>query len=346
MGNIGNPDGDGFVEYSNGTLVSDALLNMRYYYQQKQLSGALSQTNLLPASSNKADLAAYRAVRQDHWATTYRNPYALPMGYVANRKILTLNNTTADPAQYQANWVAALTGNTRDQKLYTAQNFNQVIFQNINQQEKITGAMLQKKNLMKPGSITLVFKPATNDPYYLTFGSTVNPDNATFTLNGQTLSQYATYRNTIMVSAADHAKGKTIRLTIRLKKGSLWLQNFTLYRLNQARFTQAVTTLKQHPWKLSHHSQRSFSGTVKTTRANQVLNTSIPYSPGWHAKVNGKAVKTYQTLNMFTAVKLPQGTSHVSLKYWPPFLNLGLLLSTVTLLGTLIIAKFRRKRRY
>lgn len=332
MGNIGSPDGDGFVEYSNGTLVTDSLLNMKYYFQQKQLSGALSGSSLLPASTNKADLADYNVVRQDAWATTYKNPYALPMGYVANQQILSLKNTTADPAQYQANWLAALTGNAQGKHLYQVQNFNQVTFQNIAQQSKITGAILQKKNLLKPGSITLTFKPTTNDAYYLTFGSTVNPDNATFILNGKALNQYKTYRNTIMVSAADHAKGKTIKLTIQLKKGSLWLQNFTLYKLQTAQFKQAVTQLQQHPWKLSTTSSRRFSGTVTTTSKNQVLNTSIPYSQGWHATVNGHTAKTYQTLNMFTAVKLPKGTSHVTLSYWPPFLNLGLAISGTTLI--------------
>ncbi|GEO73416.1 membrane protein [Levilactobacillus namurensis] len=346
MGHIGSPDGDGFVEYSNGTLVTDSLLNMKYYFQQKQLSGALAGSNMLPASTNKADLAAYRPIRQDHWATTYQNPYALPIGYAASDQILTLKNGTADPAQYQANWVAALTGNAQDKHLYQVENFNQVTFQNINQQTKITGAILQKKNLVKPASITLTIKPDTNDAYYLTFGSTVNPDNATFILNGQPLNQYKTYRNTILVSVADHAKGKTLKLTIQLKKSSLWLENFTLYRLQTAQFKQATTQLQQHPWQLTQHSQRSFDGTVTATTAHQVLNTSIPYAAGWHATVNGHSAKVYKTLGMFNAVKLRKGTNHVKLSYWPPMLNLGLLISTLTLLVVSLIwwGQHRRHR--
>ncbi|WP_203638761.1 YfhO family protein [Levilactobacillus wangkuiensis] len=332
-GNIGSPDGDGFVEYSNGTLVTDSLLNMKYYFQQKQLSGALSGTSMLPASTNKADLADYQAVGQDQWATTYRNQYALPLGYAASQQILTLKNKTADPAQYQSNWLAALTGKTTDQHLYTAENFDQVTFQNIAQQSKITGAVLQRKNLLKPAKITLTFTPTTNDAYYLTFGSTVNSDNATFILNGKTLDQYKIYRNTIMVSAADHAKGKKQTLTIQLKKGSLWLDNFTLYQLNTAKFQRAVAQLKTQSWHLTKHSSRYFRGTITTKTAGQVLNTSVPYSTGWHATVNGKRVKTYKTVGMFTAVKLPKGQSTVTLSYWPPLLNAGILVSLVTLLG-------------
>ncbi|CAJ1228335.1 membrane protein [Levilactobacillus zymae] len=346
MGHIGVPDGDGFVEYSNGTLLTDSLLNMKYYFKDKQLSGALSGSSMLPASSNKADLADYRIVGQDHWATRYQNPYALPMGYAASNQILTLKNTTADPAQYQANWLAALTGNSQDQHLFTAENFNQVAFQNINQQSKITGAMLQKKDLLKPGSITLTFKPKDNAAYYLTMGSTVNPQNATFTLNGKSLAQYPTYRNTVIVSAADHAKGQSIKLTIQLKKGSLWLQNFTLYRLDTTRLKQATTQLKQHPWRLTQQSNRKFSGTVTATAKSPVLNTSIPYSQGWHATVNGHAAKTYKTVGMFTAVKLRPGTNHVTLAYWPPFLNLGLIISGATLLlvcGWWLVSVRRRR---
>ncbi len=333
FGNTGNPDGDGFVEYSNGTLVTDSLLNMKYYFQQKQLAGALSGKSMLPASTNKADLADYRSVSQDHWATTYKNPYALPMGYTASNAILTLKNKTADPSQYQANWLAALTGNSADKHLYTAENFDQVTFQNIGQQSKITGAVLQKKNLLKPAKMTLTFTPTTNDAYYLTFGSTVNSDNADFVLNGQALNQYKTYRNTIMVSVADHAKGKKQTLTIQLKKGSLWLDNFTLYQLNTNRFKSAVNQLRSQPWQLTKQSNRYFSGSITTTHSGQVLNTSIPYSQGWHATIDGQRVKTYKTVGMFTAVKLPKGKSHVTLSYWPPLLNLGLAISA----GTLVV---------
>jgi len=35
---------------------------------------------------------------------------------------------------------------------------------------------------------------------------------------------------------------------------------------------------------------------------------------------------------MFTAVKLPKGKSTVTLTYWPPLLNLGLLISGLTLI--------------
>jgi len=193
--------------------------------------------------------------------------------------------------------------------------------------------VLQRKNLLKPAKITLTFTPTTNDAYYLPFGSTVNSDNATFIMNGKTLDQYKTYRNTIMVSAADHAKGKKQTLTIQLKKGSLWLDNFTLYQLNTAKFQRAVAQLKTQPWHLTKHSSRYFRGTITTKTAGQVLNTSVPYSTGWHATVNGKRVKTYKTVGMFTAVKLPKGQSTVTLSYWPPLLNAGILVSLVTLLG-------------
>nr|WP_057877948.1 YfhO family protein [Levilactobacillus paucivorans] len=343
-GNTGNPDGDGFVAYSNGTLVTDSLLNMKYYFQNKKLSGALSGSSMLPATSNKADLADYRALSQDQWATTYQNPYALPLGYAASSKILSLKDTTADPAQYQANWLSALTGRPADRHLYQAENFDQVTFDNINQQTKITGAVLQKKNLLKPGSITLTIKPKTNDAIYMTFGSTVNPDNATFVLNGKPLNQYKTYRHTILVSVADHAKGKTIKLTVQLKKGSLWLENFTLYRLNTAQFKSAVTQLKTSPWRLTKHNSRSFSGTVTTKKDNQILNTSIPYSAGWRATVNGHHVKTYKTVGMFTALKLPRGTSRVTLSYWPPLFNVGLLISGITALSLIGGSWFWRRR--
>jgi len=99
--------------------------------------------------------------------------------------------------------------------------------------------------------------------------------------------------------------------------------------------------LKSQPWKLEEQTNRYFRGSITSRRKRQVLNTSIPYSPGWQAKVNGHRVKVYKTMNMFSAVKLPKGKNEVTFSYWPPLFNLGLIISGITLLSLFIFSRVK-----
>nr|WP_279403923.1 YfhO family protein [Secundilactobacillus kimchicus] len=223
MGNIGSPDGDGFVAYTNGTVLSDALLNDKYFInQQASTAGTknpnkLNQTPLLTVST-RPDLASYMPIKHDGAITTYENQNALPMGFIADSDSLKGPLFSADPTQYQANLWASLTGRKADRQLFTAENFDRVVFNNVNQQTKLTGAILQKTNIMKPGSVTFYFTPKTNNSFYLTLGGTISNTKASFTLNDKPLGQYPTYRNTIIVNLANHQKGKRVKLTVNLKK--------------------------------------------------------------------------------------------------------------------------------
>ena len=85
FGSIGQPDGDGVVTYSNGTLITDSLLDMRYFMAKTIPASQSDNANYnryIPVTSTKPDLAHYQKKAQlsNSEATTYQNPYALGLG--------------------------------------------------------------------------------------------------------------------------------------------------------------------------------------------------------------------------------------------------------------------------
>jgi len=349
FGSIGQPDGDGVVTYSNGTLITDSLLDMRYFMSktipQSQADNA-NYNRYIPVTSTKPDLVHYqkKTSLSNSEATTYQNPYALGLGFAASDNILHLKvpKTTGDPIARQELIYQTL-ANRSTTGLISAENFDQVVFQNVKQVTTLTGAVVNKKDLAKTGSIYFKFTPQTNDSYYITLGSNLTTSNASYYINGKELQQYPTYRHTIAVNVATNSKGKTVTFGIQMKKTSLWLQNFTLYKLNNRQFKQSAKTLQQSPWQLTKHSSRKLTGTINIKQKHQVLMTTIPYSDGWHATVDGKAVSTKKVINTFVAVPLNQGKHTVTLTYRPPYLVTGLSISGIAALGT--VAWFTLKRR-
>lgn len=345
MGRLGNPDGSIFVEYSNGTLISDALLDMKYYFQPNQSIGIESYQTKLPVSSNRFDLSEYKEVHRDKQAITYRNDLALPLGYLASPDVISLKAIDSNPAEFQADWLSALTGQASSKTVFTNQKFDHTEFTNIYPVKKLNGSMLKKidKRKESTGVVTTTFTPKPNSVYYITFGPDTNFKAARFIVNGTEINEKRAYRNPILISASGKDSNETQTLQIQLNRKSMKLQDFKLYRLDLDKYRSTMKELKKHPWNLTKHTSRYLSGTITSPRRGDVLNTSIPYSQGWHVKLNGHSVKTYKTVDMFTAVKLDKGANKVTFSYWPPYLNVGIILSSVTLVG-LSIEEYLRKR--
>jgi len=351
FGSIGQPDGDGVVTYSNGTLITDSLLDMQYFMDKTVPSAQADNNNYnsyIPVTSTKPDLQHYskQINLSNSQATVYKNPYALGLGFGANDKILKLkvSKTTGDPVARQELLYQTL-ANRSTSALISAENFDQVVFQNVKKVVTLTGSVVNKQNLAKTGSIYFKFTPQTNDSYYITLGQNLTPSNASFYLNGKELKQYPTYRHTIAVNVATNSKGKTVTFGIQMKKTSLWLQNFTLYKLDNQQFAKSARKLQQSPWTITKHSSSKLTGTINIKQKHQVLMTTIPYSAGWHAKVDGKPVATKKVIHTFVAVPLSQGKHKVTLTYRPPLLVPGLIASGIGIVGTLAWFGVKRRRK-
>lgn len=113
-------------------------------------------------------------------------------------------------------------------------------------------------------------------------------------------------------------------------------------------YYREVKTLQRHRLEDVKFKRNQVQGTIKTTRPG-VLTSSIPYSTGWSAKVNGKKATTLRTNQAFLGIYLPAGTHHVTFSYELPGIKLGVLLSLIglgwTILAGIITIAWERKRK-
>ncbi|MEJ6400530.1 YfhO family protein [Nicoliella lavandulae] len=346
MENIGQPDGDGFTEYSNGTLLSDSFLSMKYF-----LNASNPDSNqYLQALTTKPDLNQYNLMRTQHNVQTYRNQYALPIAFASSNQIFN-QNRAVDPTTYQSTIFNNLIGRTYQHRMFTPINFDSSTFVNVPRQSNLTGAFLQKKNLLKPAHMMLTFTPQTNDSYYLTLGNAINlgssqnSQNVKIYRNGVPLNQYPTYRNTVIVNVASKDKGKPITINVELTKSSVLLQNFTLYQFHNQDFETQVKKLQQNPLKITHFNSREFIGTINIHQKHQALATTIPYAKGWHLLVNGKPHPIKEWSKMFVGADLKPGHYSIKLYYWPPLLTPGIIISLSSIIITIVGWQWLKKRK-
>lgn len=113
-------------------------------------------------------------------------------------------------------------------------------------------------------------------------------------------------------------------------------------------YEQQVATIQRHRLKDLKFSRNRVQGQISTNRKG-ILTSSIPYSSGWQATVNGKKVKTVRTNQAFLGIPLAAGTHQVVLKYQLPGFKAGLLTSLVGIvwvaLAGIITIFFYQKRK-
>lgn len=340
-GQLGNPDGDNYVTYTNGTLISDSLLAMRYFFDNKDLGEVVPdlEKEQLSSQSEKSDLKEYSLIGQTDLTQIYQNPFALSLGYGASEKLTDLKVLYNDPISYQTNWLNLATNTPISNRYFSAQNFNEVIFQNTKSSINLTGQTFKRTDNDKDAQIIFKFTPSTNDSYYLTLGPQLSSTNVTWSLGNRLLHYYGTFRHTVVLNLANQDKGNEIVLTAKFKKQNLTLDNFVLYRLNNQEIKKKLQQLQKHQLKITDFNSRKIRGTITASKKQSLLATTIPYSKGWHIKVDGHKVETLKIQDTFLACKLSPGKHHVELFFVPPYLYLGLFISFISLLILLLSNK-------
>lgn len=336
MGRLGQPAGDGFVTYSNGTLLSDAFFNMKYYLAAKDQvkHGHHTAAAVLPALTTKPDLTFYRTIGATKVAKIYQNPFVLPLGFAAANTILKPNQATYGPLQYQSQLFNQLLGKQHTISYFQPILFDRAVYHNLKREKSPANETYEKINKKKVATLTYYFTPKTSDPYYLTLGANLNSKAISLNLNGHPITQYDTFRDTVVVDLAAAAENQPLKLTITFRQNKVWLQNFQLYHFNLTAFNQGTQILQNQPWHVRQTAANRLAGNI-TVKKQQVLMTTIPYAKGWHVTVDGKATQPKRVLKALMAIPLKAGTHHVVLHYWPPYLTLGLGLSIGSLCVTL-----------
>ena len=101
-------------------------------------------------------------------------------------------------------------------------------------------------------------------------------------------------------------------------------------------FETQINHLQANELNVKKYNQHSITGSVNVKKTHQAIFTTIPYSKGWHVKIDGKSVSTTKSMDTFLAFSVAPGKHTVKLVYWPPYMGIGLLISILAVLIVLI----------
>ena len=109
-------------------------------------------------------------------------------------------------------------------------------------------------------------------------------------------------------------------------------------------YAARVSEKQANAMAIETFADEKISGTITQAKPS-VLTTSIPYTSGWKAQVNGKKVRTVKVNYGFIGIPLPAGESEITLTYQTPLLRTGGILSISGVLLLFCNQRFWNKKR-
>ncbi|MDB5284095.1 MAG: hypothetical protein JWO06_3170 [Bacteroidota bacterium] len=107
---------------------------------------------------------------------------------------------------------------------------------------------------------------------------------------------------------------------------------------------ELIKALKEDTFEISSFSQKQISGKI-TSRKKEFLFFSIPFDPGWSAKIDGREVRPVLCNYSFIGFVLNKGNHEIILSYSPPYYHAGMIASafSLVLFGLFAFTQLRHK---
>lgn len=323
---LGYTSGGHYVKYKGDTLVTDALLGIKYIM-------------------NKDKTVFYddAVVTQDD-ITIYENPNALSIGYMADDAIKNLSVEQGNPFVNQNSLLSSLLSQEYVEyfKPIAVSSFNLDNVQETNAVDQMKYARITAGD---DASLEFQIEAPTDDIIYMFLPTNYySGHELNIWVNQVFLDQYYETENYCIKTLGKFTAGETVTITAMLNKDDVFLKDKWFYYLDQDLFESAIANLKQSQWNITKYTDTYLEGNI-TAAEGQTMMTTIPYEPGWTVRVDGKKVDYYKISNALIGVDVPAGEHVVTMRFFPAGLKIGLIVSGVGVLIVVFLALYERKTR-
>lgn len=348
FGYLGLPEGSGFINYTNGTLFTDDLFNIRYLLNPSANTEEYttsSQYKLFQIATD-LDIQAYPIMNVQPRYVVHENKERLGLGIEVSEQIAENKNPFHDhqPIQNQE-YLLQLIDFTGTGKPYYHSvpiqdgQLNQVTIsdQGDGDYYLYERSYQSDSSLKTPDSsdhyFEMKFHTTSNNPYYFTLPSQYDGDKVRMKLNDDTYRFYGTYRHRQVTNASYQTKENNQSLKIFLKKDDLQANLVKLYEFDEARYHQMIAKKQASNFNITSFKDTHIEGTMTTEQDQGYILFTIPYDKNWSINLDGQTIQPIPVLNdTLMAIPVTKGVHHIRLHYFPRFFLVGLGISVFGLL--------------
>ncbi|MDO5424159.1 MAG: YfhO family protein [Eubacteriales bacterium] len=323
MGQMGFRNYNYWSYYNKGsTYAADSLLGVKYILSKEPLE------------------EPYQLLETINGISIYQNPYAMPIGFMADDSILALDIDNSHKFELQnALWKALADEVGKD--IFCEEEIEDIQLNNL---EYISSDFDYdvKKDEHQESSIEYTFTAKSNYPVFGYLG-TDDMKPVRVEVNGKELGSYFnTYEYHIM-RFGTFEKGEEVTVKIILEDSSVNITDVWFYEQDMDVFQEYYAALEE-VFQIEEYSDSRFYGKVSNKTGRDYLLFTIPYEKGWKAYVDGVETETSMAAETFLALKIPEGEHEIEIKYVTEGLEFGILVSGIALLILVGWGFIRQKR--
>ncbi len=300
---------------SVGTLLSDALLNMKYTFSEREL-----------------DKSEYTYMHDIGSAHLYSNNMTLPVGLLVNQEFMDIDIVENNNVFKSNNELyTALTGDESD--ICTTEVFSMDCDEDFLQKVHVDGTKhvylhVDIENSVKNrGAVTILINGKKADLRY--FGSDINYNYPNNFHNELIDLGVITDEDIDIYIFALKDVGDDVKVTVGY---------FDYTKLDK------LCDMNKDNHATVETGAKSLKATVTSDNDDAYMFLPVTYDEGWSCKVNGEKQEIAIAMSSFMAIKLNEGENVIEMNYLPYGMKLGIIITVITALIVAAIYIIEKKK--
>lgn len=304
--------GSNSILYLPNTPITNGLFAVKYM---------VSKHDAIPLPN-----VAYEIIKEEENIKVLKNKFSLPVAFMVNDKVQTLNLDAMSPFDKQQTMVNLATG--RNDAIFRNVPVTTETYTNM-ERTKLDHISYAYKNLdtSRIGNGTLAFTIPNRGQayaYMLNQSKTV-----TLKWNGKS-ETYETPRGVIM-DLGVLEKDTVVEMAFEVPAAETGYFNMQVVLFDEDVYAQVHAQLADEGLQVTDYDDTHITGTIDV-KEDGLLYTSIPYEAGWKATVDGVKAKITPYKDAVVALSLSKGTHEIHFSYIPAGFITGTMISLVSLM--------------
>lgn len=126
-------------------------------------------------------------------------------------------------------------------------------------------------------------------------------------------------------------------------KGTYTFDSLEILAVPMESYAEKIDKLRENEMTNIAYGNDFLSGTLKTN-TNGILQMTTSYSDGWKAYIDGKETKIIKVNDGFVGIPVEAGNHKIEFRYTTPYINLGIILSAIGLVGFISIFILKKRK--
>jgi len=293
--------------------------------------------------NDSTDERLYRVINATDEIVTYENPYALSPGFIAPVEAEHWSSYGGNPFNTQNTLVNEICG-VSDIFVPLKQKHGQ----NKNLTFDGTGTnyyAFKRGDKDSKSTARIIIEVEESGYVYLYLSLTGNMVDNGFVMVNDKKVEFNARRSTVANIGYCEA-GDKVQFELSFKESAPESGNFKLlsYTMDIEKFKEAMSLIKENSMKVTTFTDNRISGTV-TAKEDSLMIMTIPFDPGWRVKIDGNRAETKALDEGFLCFDLPAGEHNIELVFIPNKMDVGLIISLVSIVALILLYLYNRKHR-